>query len=298
MDEITRPLLAETVEDFATIQYPVLATPKLDGIRCLRLHGKALSRKFKPIPNVHIRELLEANTPDGLDGEIMTVEGEFCELSSQVMSQKGEPAFVYNVFDFVSGELTEPYFERIKKLVAWYETSCIRKDLVKILVPVCLENEADLLAYETKCLEDGFEGIIIRKPDGRYKCGRSTVKEGILLKIKRFTDAEATIVGFEEKMKNNNEQERNEWGMAKRSSKQEGMAPCGTLGAFVVENRSLWPNQFNLGTGLNDEIRAKVWAARDSYLGKLVKFKFQAVGMKGDAPRFPVFLGFRSEDDL
>ena len=42
-----KPLLAETVEDISKLRYPLLASPKLDGIRCVKLNGKALTRKQK-----------------------------------------------------------------------------------------------------------------------------------------------------------------------------------------------------------------------------------------------------------
>lgn len=43
--------------------------------------------------------------------------------------------------------------------------------------------------------------------------------------------------------------------------------------------------------------RADFWARRDSLLGQRVKFKHLEHGAK-DAPRHPVFLGFRHAEDL
>ena len=39
----------------ADVQFPVLASPKLDGVRILMVGGKALTRTFKPIPNIVIK---------------------------------------------------------------------------------------------------------------------------------------------------------------------------------------------------------------------------------------------------
>src|SRR5690606_22412947 len=65
-----RPMLAveASIED---IRFPVLASPKLDGIRATMVDGKALTRSLKPIPNHHVRMWLEANCPNGWDGELM-----------------------------------------------------------------------------------------------------------------------------------------------------------------------------------------------------------------------------------
>ena len=68
---ITKPMLAGKCTDKGKIRFPVLATPKLDGVRCLMINGKALSRRFKLIPNPYIRKEIEKYFPDGCDGELM-----------------------------------------------------------------------------------------------------------------------------------------------------------------------------------------------------------------------------------
>jgi len=71
MNTITKPMLASKCERPDLLPFPVLPTPKLDGIRCIKIGGKALTRSFKPISNRFARVLIEANLPDGLDGESM-----------------------------------------------------------------------------------------------------------------------------------------------------------------------------------------------------------------------------------
>ena len=39
-------MLAVSCEDIEKIQYPVLGTPKIDGIRCLKINGKAVTEEF------------------------------------------------------------------------------------------------------------------------------------------------------------------------------------------------------------------------------------------------------------
>jgi len=43
MCAITKPMLASKCEQPEELRFPVLATPKLDGIRCLKIGGKALT---------------------------------------------------------------------------------------------------------------------------------------------------------------------------------------------------------------------------------------------------------------
>ena len=74
---IERPMLAATVKvgDFNNVEWPVLASPKIDGIRCL-IHPTLgpVTRTFKPIPNVYIRTMLERIAKGSyLDGELVAV---------------------------------------------------------------------------------------------------------------------------------------------------------------------------------------------------------------------------------
>jgi DNA ligase-1 len=295
---ITRPLLAATLEDVATLKFPVLATPKLDGIRVLKVNGKAVTRKFKPIPNTYIRRLLEKHLPDGIDGEIMTP-GTFNDIQSKVMSFDGEPEFTFYAFDYVKDSLTKPYKDRMLDMVNALESVVKDSTLpfsINLLTPVLVRTMEELLELESQCLEHGFEGVMIRQPDSKYKCGRSTPKEQILMKLKRFMDAEARVIDFEEKMQNDNVQERDEFGLAKRSSKKEGLIPANTLGSLIVEDLNSGV-RFGIGSGFDDELKREIWINRTKYKNKIVKYKYQSVGAK-DAPRFPVFLGFRSELDL
>jgi len=289
---ITRPLLAATLEDVNTLRFPVLATPKLDGIRVLKVDGKAVTRKFKPVPNTYIREMLEKYLPDGVDGEVMTP-GTFNDIQSKVMSFDGEPQFSFYMFDYVKDDLGKPYSERVSDMHNAIKTKPTFE--VIALKPVKIHSVEELLAFEKECLRQGYEGVMIRQPDSKYKCGRSTPKEQILMKLKRFLDAEAIVVGFEEKMHNDNIQEKDEFGLSKRSHKKDGLVPANTLGALIVEDQKT-KVRFGIGSGFDDALKKEIWDNRDSYINKLVKYKYQSVGAK-DAPRFPVFLGFRSKLD-
>jgi DNA ligase 1 len=304
MSIITRPLLAETVEDINLVKFPVLATQKLDGIRALIVGGKLVSRSFKPIPNVFIRETLEKILPEGIDGEIMinNTNGNFNEVSSGVMNRKGEPDFTYYAFDYVKDDLDKPYTERINDLKTWFNELDLQvlgtnyKKHIFLLEPTEITNIAELSSYEAEMLNLGFEGVMIRQPDSRYKCGRSTLKEGILLKIKQFIDSEAVILGFEERRHNTNEQEEDAFGNAKRSTKKEGMVGADTLGNIKVRDVNT-EIEFEIGTGFDDQLRKQIWENRNTYLNQIVKYKSQPCGAK-DKPRFPVFLGFRHQDDM
>lgn len=284
-----RPLLAAEL-DFERLRYPVVASPKLDGIRAVNLNGELLSRTLRPIPNWRVRDKFRHLF--WLDGELIvgSAAAKDCyrRTVSTVMTIEGEPTDVkYFVFDHVQNPAL-PFKERHGALT-WTLKNGANDDVVILQQTVC-KNLDELLRLEEEVLNQGFEGLIVRSEDGRYKYGRSTVNEGIMLKLKRFTDAEAKVVGFEELMHNANDADLDERGYTKRSSHMENQVPMNTLGALICEMDGV---QFKIGTGFTQEDRDVIWENRGKLLGFFAKFKYFRVGMK-DAPRHPVFLGWRA----
>lgn len=286
MSKVIKPLLAAKA-DFGKIQYPVLATPKLDGIRCLMVDGIAMSRSMKPIPNKYVQACLKGL--HGLDGELM-VNGDFNEVQSGIMKQDGQPYFTFHVFDtFLTWEY--PYEKRIDQL-EWD----LDHPQCELLRPREILSEGELEWYLEDCLHKGYEGVMIRQPEGKYKFGRSTVKEGILLKIKKFHDAEGVLVEITEKMTNDNPLEEDELGYAKRSSCKDNLRPANTAGSIILK----WNNlefRVGFGPGWTDAKKQELWDNRGSLTGELVKFSYQELSKDG-VPRFGKMLEIRHPDDL
>lgn len=285
-----KPMLA-VAANLDKLTFPALVSPKLDGIRCLIKDGQVLSRSLKPIPNAFVREKLAQAKYEGLDGELIVGEPSAPDVyrttNSGVMSQEGEPNFKFHVFDrhdLPSFGFLDRY-HRIPKDDQW-----ITK------VPHHHVSDMDaLLKLEEIYLNMGYEGLMLRHPNLHYKFGRSTEREGILLKLKRYVDAEYKVIGFEERMHNGNVATTNALGHTERSSHKENLIGRGDLGALVLEHPDGFT--FNTGSGFDDELRAEIWNNRDKYLGQFAKVKYFAIGVK-DKPRFPVFLGFRDERDM
>ncbi len=320
---ITKPLLAAPLDDLETVKFPCLASPKIDGIRALRIGTDLVTRQFKPVRNVTIRRILSDLLPEGSDGEII-VGNTFAESTSAVMSQGGtenfaEP-FTFYWFDYVAANETSAeaknndpaaqntsYEARMRNMREYInehpEVLQHKQATVIPLFPESMANVAALVAYEKEQLALGHEGVMLRSPEGRYKAGRSTAKEGILLKLKKFSDGEAVILEAEELLHNENVKTKNELGGNKRSTKKEGLVSGHTLGSFKVRNiasgeaTSFGEVVFNIGTGFTAQMRSSFWEQRKELKGKIVKYKYFDKGSK-DAPRFPVFLGFRDPDDM
>ena len=104
------------------------------------------------------------------------------------------------------------------------------------------------------------------------------------------------IIGFEELMHNANVAEVDERGYTKRSTAKDNLEGTNTLGSFLVRDIHTGV-AFSIGTGFTQEQRSDFWKYKQHYLGCFVKYKFFPGGMK-DKPRFPVFLGFRDQEDM
>ena len=290
-----KPMLASQCDDIDALKYPLLVTPKIDGIRCLIIDGVAMSRSLKPIPNAYIQSVIGRAEYNGLDGELLVGET-FQAATSGIMSEDGEPNFTYYVFDLTN--LSDRGCDYQTRMALLGTFALVPTPHIKLLLPTLLQDRSQLDAYMAEQLTKGFEGTMVRSPDGPYKHGRATFKEGYLIKLKPFADAEATVVGFEERMHNANEAATNALGRTERSSHKANLIPMGTLGALICRNDALWPGQtFNVGTGFTDQQRYVWWEAREFLRGKAVKFKYQAIGTV-DKPRIPVFLGWRDGRDV
>ena len=318
-DKKFRPILAGSIDDvekdLKNLIYPVIASPKVDGIRTLITpEGQFVTRSMKPIRNKFLQKELAYLIEDlgkslSLDGELTFGEPEnvthpevFNQTTSAVMSGDGEPICTYWVFD--STDIPDMWYRVRFAQASGAVYDVNKKDIFgsinfRLLGHVICRTPEEVLGYEEECLEQGFEGIMLRKPDMPYKFGRSakTITQQHLLKLKRFEDAEAEIVGYEELMHNDNEATKDAFGKTERSTCQENLKPGGTLGALkVIGVGGLYDDVlFKIGTGFDHELRNQLWLDRGKNLNRTITYKFQACGSK-DAPRFPVFKGFRGDE--
>lgn len=152
MGIITKPMLAEPLDPAIGVKYPVLATPKLDGIRCLRLDNRTLSRKFLDIPNRHVQARMATLPINGLDGELIVDGYSFNQIQSAIMSEDGTPDFRYYVFDVVTNSLAEPYVDRMDRL----KQLSLPDFCVKVL-PKLIKDEQELNQFEEESLREGYE---------------------------------------------------------------------------------------------------------------------------------------------
>lgn len=301
-----KPMLAAKTNG-KNIRYPALASPKLDGVRALVLEGRVYSRSLKLIPNLFVQATFGHAKFNGLDGELIVGEPTaadcFRTTTSGVMSVEGRPDVLFHVFDDFSHD--GPFRERLASV----QKRATRGSRIVPVHHMEVTDEDCLRFAEESWLAAGYEGAMLRDPAGPYKQGRSTEREGWLLKLKRFEDSEALVLGCVEQMHNGNAATTDELGHTKRSSHKANKTGKGTLGALHVRDLKTRV-EFDIGTGMDDALRAKLWAAHvnagptvgkrgraEPVVGRIVKYKFFPTGSK-EKPRFPVFLGFRDARDM
>lgn len=306
-----------------TLRYPVLATPKFDGIRVTTVDlipppGKLsvpVCRSLKQVPNNFIRDRI-AELPEGKDGEVLTYDPpdlfggpnqditietrprNFNAVQSDVMSVTGCPTFRYMVFDVACMNRNLPYSTRVEALKADELPSwCIK------VVPVVCNNADELMDYNEKCLMMGYEGICFRTPDSppfkiSSKDGRASLREQWLVKMKVFDKDEAEIIGVYEEMGNHNPITLGLKGNAERSSHKAGMVGKGTLGGFRVRDLKTGI-EFNVGGGFDRAQREEFWRLRETLVNtkQVIQYMHQPHGAK-EAPRIGIFTGFRNRIDL
>lgn len=284
-----KPMLASPAEDHL-IRWPMMGSAKLDGVRAIVRGGVVLSRALKPIPNKAVQKRF--SHLEYFDGELIVGASNDPDVlrttTSGVMRIEGDPDVSFHVFDHIAAVDT-PFIQRYGEL-----EKVIKPSDTYVVPQYELASSFELAAFENDALNQGYEGVMLRHPDAPYKFGRSTAREGYLLKVKRFHDAEFEIVGFEEEMFNANEATTSELGRTKRSSHKANKVPKGRLGALVLKYGD---TTFNCGTGFNDAERERIWAERESYLGMFAKIKYFAHGIK-DVPKLPSFLGIRDVRDM
>lgn len=286
-----RPLLGwNKPYNLEDVKYPCFVSYKLDGWRAWRMGPEFISRSFKTIPNRDLQRRFAHISSDigDWDGEL-------------IAGQPGGGPQVFKNTDAICKS-----HERDASSIRYFVFDCFknpglefwrRLELIRDLPPLVIKLDQhichtpeEVLSLEQRALDGGFEGLCLRSPHGVYKYGRSTFREQYLLKLKRFLDGEARVVGFEELERNYNEAKINPLGLTERGHSQEGRVSAGILGSLVVEMEGV---VFRVGTGFTQAERVAIWRNRDSYFGKICTVKYSPATK--DKPRQPRFKGWRSD---
>jgi DNA ligase-1 len=293
-----KPMKGEPIEDPSILKYPGFISPKLDGIRAVVYGGILCSASMKPIRNRYIQQRFRG-LPEGTDGELIlgdpTSRGVFRRTTSAVMRTGGEPDVKFHVFDRYIPHMG--YLDRLLEL----GDALAHPHVVEVKQHLVMSAEIFDLYYQG-FLRDGYEGIVYRSIKGLYKPGRSTLREGYMLKLKPFKDSEAVVLSVYPLMRNDNTAFENETGHTSRSSAMDGLVATDCVGGFDVRDIHTGV-EFSVGSGLDRLPNAihdsgpELWKIRDLLPGRIIKYRYFAIG-DYDAPRHPTYEGFRDPIDI
>ena len=251
------PLLLAVAEQGQADVTRYLVSEKLDGVRAF-WDGQALRTRQGNLINAP-GWFVENFPAQALDGELWIGRGQFDRLSGTVRRQVPDDAEWRHVRYLV--------FELPQAAGAFRERAEVLRSVVATASVPWLQAVEQFALKDRKALEQklddilklGGEGLMLHLADAPYMTGRSDV----LLKMKRWHDAEATVI-------------------AHQSGKGKY---AGMLGALRV--RTPDGVEFMLGTGLNDATR------RDPPpIGTLITFRYRELTSRG-VPRFASFLRVR-----
>lgn len=286
-------MLAATLENPERLPYPVMVSPKLDGLRCLTTPNGVVSRNLKLFRNAFVQEVL-STLPAGLDGELIVgsaTEGHVLgRTQSGIMSVDGEPDFTFHVFD--------QYLAPNRGFRTRHdELQRINHSRMCVVPHVHCANETELLNFESVCLATGYEGIMIRGINGHYKFGRATHRDELLWKFKRFMDGEAIITQVLEGVHNTNAPTQDALGNSKRSNHQAGKVESGRVGTIYgldCKNGAI----VCMSPGrMTQDMREHYWGNPNEIIGKIAHYKSFEYG-RLNAGRFITFQGFRDPADM
>lgn len=310
-----KPMLAPNDKiELDEIKYPLLASTKLDGYRCIFYKGEMLTRSLKQVQNKQLREkfakLIEYTKENDLilDGEIYSHELTFQELNKFFMSE-----------DLESTRSIKRYGEVLKmpEHVKFYLFDCVKDDdfdtgfvyrdrysqdiasefpgLIILVEQHKVDSKKEVEDNFELVISKGYEGLILKDLGGRYKCGRGTIKEGLIFKVKPFLTFDARIVDVEQAtiVDPNAEKTINELGRSVTSKKKDDRILIEKASNFVVDYEG---KPVSVVIAMTDVEKEEVWQNRESYIGKIIEYKGMLVGAK-DVPRHPVFVRFREDKD-
>lgn len=301
---MTKPMLASDWEE-GRAKFPVIVQPKIDGVRGVNLIGEFTARTTKKFKNMHATMFFSQNGFKGFDGEMAAqamTHPRLCNLTTSALGTiEGEPWLMWHVFDFIDERsISMRYIDRLEHLQLQVERVKRNAPLLgahlSMIEWAWVHSREELDAAVEYHLEEGYEGTIVRDPNGLYKQGRSTAREGGLLRIKQFVEEDAIVLRIEEGMHNANEATINGLGQTERSTHQANMIPNGMVGAMICKDVKTG-QEIKVAAGrLTHDERVKYFRNQDLILGQTIKYQHFVKGRK-DKPRFPTFQSFRADED-
>lgn len=208
-----KPMLAKSSDKCqnSVLQKPMLCSRKLNGVRCMMKWDpegervKTISRGGKHY-DVAAKLLTEEVTPFLkehpdyiLDGELYSHGHYLQEISGIARLETWEPRceiLEYWIYDIASDKMI--FEERNKILIDMRENVFKDSKKIKVLEHFPTSSWGQIQDLHNKWVEEGFEGLVARKPDKVYEFGK---RGSTMIKVKMYKEDEFEIIDYSEKLR-------------------------------------------------------------------------------------------------
>jgi ATP-dependent DNA ligase len=269
------PMLAHEMSD-KLVKYPCYVQPKLDGIRCLiyikdgNIQYQSRNHSlFQPFPHLEpdIHRIFARNPginiPDLiLDGELYSHDLTFQQITS-IVRKKGHPdlpKIQYHFYDIYVPNMSYKQRWMVIQHLTNFTPLSEKRTILKVETNIA-NNRDDIEQYHTQFVKLGYEGLMVRTPDGLYQ---EQKRSNDLLKYKKFKDDEFKVVGV-----------------------HEGNGGIAIFDCITKEGRT-----FGVNMKCTKEEKQLYLTEFEKYNGKLLTVRYQELTDDG-VPRFPVGIDFR-----
>jgi len=266
------------------VAYPVRVEAKLDGLRVVAVKSKGEVTLYTRNGTVletlpRIKAAIEALSSDDfvLDGEAMGEDwNESASVVMSAKSKKDDSTMCYHVFDCVPLADWQAQKSELHYRARLLDLQTIVGDTTgtpfRYVKSTMANNEAELRAFYEECLDESYEGVMLKDLKAVYQWKRSSA----ILKLKPVATEEGVVVG---------------WYEASKATKRAGQ-----FGGFKV----LTPNGVvtRVGGGYSDKLKNEVNADPNSYIGRIVECEHQPPFTPDGKLRFPVFCRLRDPSDV
>lgn len=215
------PMLAFKFKDIKNPEFPYYAQPKLNGVRCLvKVDEYASVGKGEPFPLVkmcsrggqyyqieHLKVILGelfnqiqkvgTNEKFILDGEIYKHGIPLQDISGAARSEDSSMFasnhwLEYHIYDVIREG--KAFWDQTNRILDLNEIGELVKDnpYIKVVTTGTVQNKEEVKILHDSCIQQGYEGLILRKPDSKYEFNQRSKN---LLKVKQYEDAEFIIKG-------------------------------------------------------------------------------------------------------
>ena len=275
-----KPMLAKSSEacQNSVLQKPMWCSRKLNGVRCMMKWDPetqtviTVSRGGKnyDVAAQHLTQEVATYLCDHpevvLDGELYQHGVHLQTLSGIARLQTYESRckkLEYWIYDLAIPDVA---FEDRLELLEEIQDFFIDSEKIKVLDHVLTKSWNEIQQYHDQWVEEGFEGLVARKPDKNYEFGK---RGSTMIKVKMYKDDEFEIIDYSEKLRD-----------------EDFCFICQTKEGIVFEAKPVGSR----------EIKAEYLANMDDIIGRKGTVKYFELSKEG-VPLQPVFQAVRYDLD-